>query len=252
MWDPHVKAFLLLQAYMSRIELPISDYVGDQNSVLDQSIRIIQASIDVLTELGYFSSCVMMITLLQCIKSARWPQDGGLSIFPGLGTPEKISPKTSLPTLAEVAATLPALKLLGKLVDTTIPVSAQLRAQFEKAVASLPNVKLTTTQVNAVGLTVNLTRLNPALRPDFKIYAPKFPKPQTEGFFIVITDPDKDEVLGLKRVGWSTEDTRENNGGRGHTGGSQPTARAQIKLLESEKNRKLDIWVLSDSYIELQ
>jgi antiviral helicase SLH1 len=33
MWDPHVKAFLLLQAHMSRIDLPISDYVTDQNSV---------------------------------------------------------------------------------------------------------------------------------------------------------------------------------------------------------------------------
>lgn len=42
MWDPHVKAFLLIQAFLSRIELPISDYVTDQNSVLDQSIRIIQ------------------------------------------------------------------------------------------------------------------------------------------------------------------------------------------------------------------
>jgi len=42
MWDPHVKAFLLIQAFMSRIDLPISDYITDQNSVLDQSIRIIQ------------------------------------------------------------------------------------------------------------------------------------------------------------------------------------------------------------------
>jgi antiviral helicase SLH1 len=252
MWDPHVKAFLLLQAYMSRIELPISDYVGDQNSVLDQSIRIIQASVDMLTELGYFSSCMMMITLLQCIKSARWPQDGGLSIFPGVGTPEEMPRKTSLSTLAEVAAALPASKSLSKLIDTAIPVSTQLRTQFEKAVASLPNVKLTTTNVNAVGLTVNLTRLNPPLRPDFKIYAPKFPKPQTEGFFIVITDPSKDEVLGLKRVGWSTGDTRGNNNRRGHTGGSQATARAQIKLLESEVDRRLDIWVISDSYIGLQ
>ena len=84
MWDPHVKAFLLLQAYMSRIDLPITDYVGDQNSVLDQSIRIVQASIDVFTELGYLSSCTVMITLLQCIKSARWPEDGPMSIFPGV------------------------------------------------------------------------------------------------------------------------------------------------------------------------
>ncbi len=55
MWDPHVKSFLLLQAHMSRISLPITDYVGDQTSVLDQAIRIIQASIDVLTELGHLS-----------------------------------------------------------------------------------------------------------------------------------------------------------------------------------------------------
>ena len=29
MWDPHVKAFLLLQAHFSRIDLPITDYIGD-------------------------------------------------------------------------------------------------------------------------------------------------------------------------------------------------------------------------------
>lgn len=38
MWDPHVKAFLLIQAFISRIELPISDYVTDQNSVSDRCL----------------------------------------------------------------------------------------------------------------------------------------------------------------------------------------------------------------------
>lgn len=33
MWDPHVKAFLLIQSFFSHITLPISDYVTDQNSV---------------------------------------------------------------------------------------------------------------------------------------------------------------------------------------------------------------------------
>ncbi|PHH64830.1 hypothetical protein CDD81_3896 [Ophiocordyceps australis] len=48
LWDAHVKAFLLLQAHFSRVELPISDYVGDQTSVLDQAVRIVQAAIDVV------------------------------------------------------------------------------------------------------------------------------------------------------------------------------------------------------------
>ncbi|PWZ32295.1 DExH-box ATP-dependent RNA helicase DExH14 [Zea mays] len=39
--DPHVKANLLFQAHFSKAELPISDYVTNLKSVLDQSIRII-------------------------------------------------------------------------------------------------------------------------------------------------------------------------------------------------------------------
>ena len=40
--DPHVKANLLLRAHFSRHKLPISDYVTDTKSVLDQAIRILQ------------------------------------------------------------------------------------------------------------------------------------------------------------------------------------------------------------------
>lgn len=40
----NVKTFLLLQAHMSRLMLPNSDYFTDTKSVLDQTIRIIQVS----------------------------------------------------------------------------------------------------------------------------------------------------------------------------------------------------------------
>lgn len=33
LWDPHVKAYLLVQAYLGRNELPIADYITDQNTV---------------------------------------------------------------------------------------------------------------------------------------------------------------------------------------------------------------------------
>lgn len=106
MWDPHVKAFLLLQAFMQRIELPIADYVTDQNSVLDQAIRIIQAAIDVLTELGYLSSVMRMISLMQCIKQACWPTPGGvLSQLPGVVDMEKLRKERVPQTVAEIAAT---------------------------------------------------------------------------------------------------------------------------------------------------
>jgi activating signal cointegrator complex subunit 3 len=45
--SPHVKANLLLQAHFERCPLPITDFITDTKSVLDQSIRVLQGMIDV-------------------------------------------------------------------------------------------------------------------------------------------------------------------------------------------------------------
>ncbi|XP_042461585.1 DExH-box ATP-dependent RNA helicase DExH14-like isoform X2 [Zingiber officinale] len=70
--DPHVKANLLFQAHFSRIELPITDYVTDLKSVLDQSIRIIQAMIDISANSGWLSSTMTCMHLLQMIMQGLW------------------------------------------------------------------------------------------------------------------------------------------------------------------------------------
>lgn len=247
MWDSHVKAFLLLQAYMSRIDLPISDYVGDQNSVLDQSIRIIQASIDVLTELGYLSSCMLMVTLLQCVKSARWPQDGPMSIFPGVDVgkeQQRFQGERSHPrSLSEIGATPKAtLETIMKALD----VPRELYPQFYKVTSMLPNLKINVLDVNALSLTVGLARLNAATQADYRIWAPKYPKPQSEGFFVVLADPVRDEIIALKRVNWAPDEMT----GRGERApGPKPTARALIKLPGSTMGRRLDVLVVSDAYV---
>ncbi|KAE8442105.1 hypothetical protein EG329_003863 [Mollisiaceae sp. DMI_Dod_QoI] len=246
MWDPHVKAFLLLQAHMSRIDLPITDYVGDQTSVLDQAIRIIQASIDVLTELGYLSSCMQMITLLQCIKCARWPTEYPLSILPGV-RPE-LPLENQLPrNLQEFSAaserdyrnTISALHLS----PSTIP-------RFEKAANTLPNLNIDVRDLTAASLTVVLNRQNQLTDRDGKMYAPRFPKSQNEGWFVILCNEDRDEVVAIKRVGWSS--------GPGANGkekiSPRPSARAVIKLPEQEDGtysdgRKMDVLVISDGYL---
>ena len=245
MWDPHVKAFLLLQAYFSRIDLPISDYVGDQNSVLDQSIRIVQASIDVLTELGYLSSCTMMITLLQCVKSARWPLDGPLSIFPGVNTDkERARAKhggTKPSSLTQIHH-IPRPMLLNVLKN--VDVRQESESHVQEVIAALPDLKVIVMDVNALGLTIGVTRLNPATQPDYRVYAPKFPKSQSEGFFLVVADPAKDEVLALKRINWLPT-------GKGHGGGNKPTSRSILKLKPERIERKIDVFVVSDAYVKM-
>lgn len=244
MWDPHVKAFLLLQAHMSRITLPITDYVGDQTSVLDQAIRIIQASIDVLTELGYLSSALEMIQLLQSIKSARWPTEPAVSILPGIMEErlEKLENPTPLHKLSSMGQG--GWNKLAK--DLGVPHSQQQR--FTKVLSMLPNVKVSVDDITALSITVNLRRLNPVVEREARIYAPKFPKPQTEGWFVVVGHIAKDEVYAVKRVGWSA------GAGKTVSIGSKPSARAVIKLPDAEnrQSRKLDVMVVSDGYVGLQ
>ncbi|RKU45860.1 hypothetical protein DL546_007682 [Coniochaeta pulveracea] len=201
MWDPHVKSFLLLQAHMSRIELPITDYVGDQTSVLDQAIRIIQASIDVVTELGHLSSTLEFIRLLQ----------------------------------------LPDYKVQALLSDLHIPTS--LTSRFKKAVAALPNVEVKVTEKTTTSLTINLRRLNPVTEKECRSFTPLFPKPQTEGWFVVVGDSAADEIIAVKRVGWGQ------GPGKSIGVGSKVNGKANIKLPEGLfEGKKLDVVVISDAY----
>ena len=244
-WDPHVKAFLLLQAFFSRIKLPISDYIGDQNSVLDQSIRIIQASIDVLTELGYLSSCTMMITLLQCIKSARWPSDGPLSIFPGVNTDkERVRAKDGPSQLASLVQIHDFEKpeLLKLLRGSGI--AHELDFEAKKVVNILPALEVNVIDVNALGVTIDIIRLNPPTQPDYRIYAPNFPKPQSEGFFVVIANPAVDEVLALKRMNWPPVKRADNRK-------ISPSSRLVLNLKPESAERKVDVLVFSDAYVKM-
>lgn len=84
MWDPHVKSFLLLQAYFSRVDLPIADYHQDTVSVLDQALRILQAYADVAGELGYHSTVLTVIKVMQCVKQGCWFEDDPVSLLPGV------------------------------------------------------------------------------------------------------------------------------------------------------------------------
>jgi antiviral helicase SLH1 len=246
MWDPHVKAFLLLQAHFSRIDLPISDYVGDQNSVLDQSIRIIQASIDVLTELGYLQSCKMMMTLLQCVKSARWPDDGPLAILPNVDAEleRKRVAKGSKPQDLVSATASARPEIIEALKQLHLPVASHDRAF--KTLNRLPQLQPMTSGVNALALTVNLSRLNPVQDREQRIYAPRYPKPQTEGFFLVVSDAEKGEMLALKRVNWPSWEKSKG------PSASKPSTKSVIKLPESNAERKVTITVVSDSYIGME
>ncbi|MDA4133104.1 MAG: hypothetical protein OK454_08280, partial [Thaumarchaeota archaeon] len=133
---------------------------------------------------------------------------------------------------------------------TNLSVPSTQQSRFLRAASVLPNVKVTVDNVTSQSLTVALKRMNPVVEREAHIYAPKFPKPQNEGWFVVVGDLARDEVFAVKRVGWTQ------GAGKSVSVGSRPSARAVIKLPEFEGSipavRKVDVLVISDAYVGMQ
>lgn len=233
MWDPHVKAFLLLQAHLSRIELPITDYVGDQTSVLDQAIRVIQATIDILAEMGYFSSVRQMITLLQCVKCARWPTDHPLSILPGVEI-DSVTSNNFPNTLQDF---LSASDESCQKIVSNLYLSSEATMRLKRVVNMMPKLKIEVESINSEQFILAISRQNNFIDGRSYIYAPYFPKSQSEGYLVLICKEDKDEIVALKRVGWSSSS-------------GKPSAKVVVQIPdEGVRGTKVDIWIFSDGYL---
>ena len=84
MESPNTKTFLLLQAHYSRLSLPCSDYYTDLKSVLDQTVRILQAMIDVSAENGWLATTLHIVNIMQMVIQGRWVTESPILILPHL------------------------------------------------------------------------------------------------------------------------------------------------------------------------
>lgn len=218
MWDPHVKSYLLLQAFMSRVELPITDYIQDTTTVLDQALRILQAAVDTATTLGYLSTTLTLISVMQCLKQACWFDDDPITVLPGM----KVKPlPSSHPTKLNDSGTSPlripipedktrvtTLKDLGNArgneldnIMNKLGVAKEKQREFARIASALPVVDIEATyNVETDSVEVTLTHKNSnVLSKDFKMYTPKYPKVQKESWFVILGNTQNDELIALTR-----------------------------------------------------
>ncbi len=80
--SPHTKAFLLLQCHFARIPLPIADYANDLASVLDQSLRVLNAMVDIAADAGLLHACLQLMHLTQMVVQGRSLQTSTLRQLP--------------------------------------------------------------------------------------------------------------------------------------------------------------------------
>eukprot|EP00906_Rhabdomonas_costata_P036183 RCo050792 len=216
--DPHVKANLLFQAHFSRCRLPISDYLTDTKSVLDNAIRILQAMVDISANNGLLEVSLKAMNLLQMVLQGRWHFDNSLLQLPHLE-------KRHLPALAARGITCLPEFLWTPPAQQYAAIAELFRGSEDEHLFTVTHevvdaarrfprvdVKLGVT-VNypelseeemqeggvcpQVELSIELTRRS---RYYPRIFAPRFSKPKDEGWWVVIGDPRRAELVAVKRL----------------------------------------------------
>ena len=102
--SPHVKAFLLLQARMAHAPLPITDFISDTKSVLDNTLRMLNAMVDVAADGGYLPQVLHLASLAQCAVTACFPTDSPLWQLRGASEALLAAAATAFPPPAGGAA----------------------------------------------------------------------------------------------------------------------------------------------------
>ncbi|CAH2095219.1 unnamed protein product [Euphydryas editha] len=228
----NVKAFLLLQAHLTRLPLPNTDYLTDTKSVLDQTIRITQAMIDTSAENGWLSVCLSCQILMQCIVQARWPSDSPLTTLPHIE-----SQHLYIFSQMERDTNKPCTILNGLKVACNRNyelLAKYMRREFEenqieqvhRAICDLPTLDLT---FNVRGLWYDADHeqdkriRHPAPKDQWiplhadqeytlvidmarrggnpnNVLCPRFPRGKNEGWFITLGSLEYGELHALKRV----------------------------------------------------
>lgn len=85
--SPHFKAFVLLQAHFSRMQLPI-DLGKDQEVIVGKVLNLLSACVDVLSSEGHLNAMNAM-EMSQMVVQAMWDRDSPLKQIPHFG-PEAI------------------------------------------------------------------------------------------------------------------------------------------------------------------
>ncbi|RWS31343.1 Activating signal cointegrator 1 complex subunit 3-like protein [Leptotrombidium deliense] len=239
--NPNTKAFLLFQAHFSQLELPCSDYLTDLKSVLDQSIRIIQAMIDIVAMKGFLSTTLKLMIVMQMITQARWFDECTVMTLPFVEKSmmsvfaERLH--TNLPQLMDLVSA----RGYEPLVNSLITCMEEYRiAEVHQILLRLPiiniqvslrklqeNEEQTNDRSDKIGLekpnTAIARRCYQQLEADTeymltvkcvrqnsgdlsiqrtKAFAPKFPKKKDECWFLVLGDANTSELSAMKRVGY--------------------------------------------------
>lgn len=229
-WDsPHVKAELLLQAYMKRAQLPIVDYATDTRSVMEQAIRIVTAMLDVASDCGWVKTVRACISLLQSLTQGCFWDDSPLLQLPHIQAEDALFAKLShilnggtrflsmLPWKSPLDSSSTAAAAAVKAAVTEF-LPPQQSKDVLRCISVLPRMHVSATWTTdspddeskvasggseagakADRVLVVLTNIENRAGVGFSAHAPRFPKGREEGWWLLVCSGES--LIASKRIG---------------------------------------------------
>jgi len=197
--DPHVKANLLLQAHLSRMQLS-AELQGDTELILSKAIRLIQACVDVLSSNGWLSPAIAAMELAQMVTQAMWSKDSYLRQLPHF-TKELIDASIG----RGVESVFDIMELEDEDRNKLLNMSDMQMADVARFCNRYPNIELAYDVLDkeslasgqSVNIEVKLEREDEVTGP---VIAPFFPTKREEGWWVIIGDSKSNSLLSIKRL----------------------------------------------------
>lgn len=219
--DPAMKALILLQTHFSRISIS-GELVFDLNFVLLESIKLLQALVDVISSQGWLKPALAVMEVSQMVVQGQWDRDPLLFQVPHF-TAEIVERLKSHQPAVETVFDL--LELDDSVRDSLLQLPPEKMSDVAMFCNAYPNIELTY-EMDAeeggvpAGETITLKVLlsrdigeeepsEDVLADLGKVVCPRYPRStvtggiaegKREGWWLVVGDPNNNNLLSIKRI----------------------------------------------------
>ncbi|KAI0482782.1 Sec63 Brl domain-containing protein, partial [Xylariaceae sp. FL0804] len=241
--SPHFKAFVLLQAHFSRMQLPI-DLAKDQEMILSRVLSLLCATVDVLSSDGHLNAMNAM-EMSQMVVQAMWDRDSPLKQIPHF-SPDvvKVANGFGIKDIMDFTEAMNPEENAdyGKLVERLGLSATQLKQAAAFTNMKYPDISvefevLDEDKIQAgepAYLNVQIERdvEEEAGEVDTTVHAPFYPVKKMENWWLVVGEESTKTLLAIKRV----------------TIGRQLKVRLEYTV-PTPGQHDLKLFLMSDSYI---
>lgn len=212
-YDAHAKALILLQCYFSRKMIP-ADLRADQKLILKDSLKLIQAIVDVISSNGWLKPALAAMELSQMVVQGLWNKDHVLKQIPHF-TDEIIKRCLAHQGEEPVESVFDILTLEDDVRNDLLRLPDDKMADVAVFCNNYPNVEVSfkvqdpdnVTAGDPVQITVQLERevdeeeMTEEEMADLgTVSAPLYPYEKKEAWWVVVGDTSSNSLHSLKRV----------------------------------------------------